>query len=181
MPDNDRRRDVDMDPTPQVVRLGDADRLAVRRLLARFGLELVEVAEGEAIPGSYWGGEEAGLIGRRLFARDDTPIHSILHEASHFVCMDPQRRRRLDTDAGGNFAEENAVCYLQILLADSLPGIGSDRIMSDMDRWGYQFRLGSAKSWFERDADEALGWLTERDLVDRHRRPRWSLRGHDRP
>ena len=67
--------------------------------------------------------------------------------------MDAGRRRGLDTDAGGDYDEENAVCYLQILLADELPGFGRARMMADMDAWGYSFRLGSAQAWFERDAE----------------------------
>ena len=55
--------------------------------------------------------------------RDDTPVHSALHEACHYICMDKQRRNDLDTDAGGGYEEENGVCYLQILLADHLPDI----------------------------------------------------------
>ena len=68
----------------------------------------------EVIPGSYWGEREAGLIGAKIFARLDTPLHSVLHESAHFICMTPERRAGLDTDAGGDDAEENAVCYLQI-------------------------------------------------------------------
>ena len=41
----------------------------------------------------------AGLIGSRLFVRDDTPVHSLLHEGCHYICMDSARRARLDTDA----------------------------------------------------------------------------------
>ena len=48
-------------------------------------------------------------------------------------------------DAGGDDAEENAVCYLQILWADALPGFGRERMFLDMDAWGYTFRLGSAR------------------------------------
>ena len=117
------------------------------------------VAPQEMIPGSYWGESEAGLQGNRLFARLDTPLHSVLHEASHYVCMTPERRTGLDRDAGGDDPEESAVCYLQILLADQLPGVGRDRLCADMDAWGYSFRLGSARAWFESDADDARIWL----------------------
>jgi hypothetical protein len=79
--------------------------------------------------------------------------------------MDDERRADLDTDAGGDFEEENAVCYLQILLADHIPGFGRGRCMDDMDTWGYTFRLGSAKQWFEQDAEDAQQWLEERDLL----------------
>jgi hypothetical protein len=80
--------------------------------------------------------------------------------------MSPERRTGLDTDAGGDFAEENAVCYLQILLADAVPGFGRERSLADMDAWGYTFRLGSARAWFEQDAQDAREWLTTEGLID---------------
>ena len=98
------------------------------------------------IPGSYWGGSEAGLQGGTLYARADTPVHSILHEAAHFICMSPERRVGLDRDAGGDDAEEHAVCYLQVLLADRIRGFGRETAWSDMDAWGYSFRLGATRS-----------------------------------
>jgi hypothetical protein len=160
----------------QVLTLTGLGRQAVGSLLAQFGIELVELDPGAPIPGSYWGEEEAGLIGRRLLARPDTPVHSILHEASHYVCMTPARRHALDTDAGGDFDEENAVCYLQILLADHLPGMGRARMLADMDRWGYSFRLGSAGAWFSEDAADARRWLTLHGIIDDEQRVSWTMR-----
>lgn len=149
----------------------------MRALLARFGLRLQQVAAGEPIPGSWWGEREAGLKGDALLAREDTPLHSVLHEACHFICMTPARRATLDTNAGGDDAEENGVCYLQVLLADELPGFGRERMFADMDDWGYSFRLGSAQAWFERDAEDALAWLQSYGLVDAAARPAWRCRG----
>jgi len=146
---------------------------AVRTLLQHYGLRTM-LQEGD-IPGSYWGESEAGLIADQIFLRLDTPVHSVLHEAAHFVCMDETRRKRLDRDAGGDFDEENAVCYLQILLADELP-IGRDRMMADMDEWGYTFRLGSARAWFEQDADDARAWLELHGLIDGESRVTWKVR-----
>jgi len=137
----------------------------LRRLLFPYGLEVDELAAGEVIPGSFWGEPEAGLVGDRLYVRGDTPVHSALHEACHYICMDEQRRRGLHTDAGGDYAEENGVCYLQILLADLLPEMGRERMWRDMDRWGYSFRLGSARRWFLEDAEDARGWLVEAGLI----------------
>ncbi len=37
--------------------------------------------------------------------------------------------------------------------------------MQDMDSWGYTFRLGSARAWFEQDAEDARAWLEERNLL----------------
>jgi hypothetical protein len=145
-------------------------------LARRFGLQAATVPARAPIPGSFWGEPEAGLIGRRLYLRADTPLHSALHEACHYVCMDDRRRARLDTDAGGDYAEENAVCYLQITLAGLLPGVGRLRICEDMDAWGYTFRLGSAAAWYERDAADARLWLLERGILRPDGAPTWALR-----
>jgi hypothetical protein len=142
------------------------DRMSLELLLDRYGLQLQLVAPDEVIPGSYWGEREAGLIGTKVFARLDTPLHSVLHESAHFICMTPERRAGLDTDAGGDDAEEGAVCYLQIVLADSLPNVGRVRMCRDMDEWGYTFRLGSAAAWFAEDAEDALAWLIRHGLLD---------------
>jgi hypothetical protein len=156
--------------------LSAIDRLAVMRLLSGYGLDLRLVGAAEPIPGSYWGESEAGLQGSVLFARFDTPLHSLLHEAAHFICMTPERRVELDRDAGGDDAEECAVCYLQILMADALTGVGREQICADMDRWGYSFRLGCARAWFEQDAADARSWLLERGLIDERARLTGALR-----
>jgi hypothetical protein len=130
-------------------------------------VELRIVAPEEVIPGSYWGEREAGLIGTKIFARLDTPLHSVLHESAHFICMTPERRAGLDTDAGGDDAEESAACYLQVVLAESLPNVGQERMCRDMDEWGYSFRLGSSAAWFTRDAEDSRAWLIRHGLLDR--------------
>ena len=146
--------------------IADIDPAAFSRLLAGYGLQVDTLPAGADIPGSYWGEPEAGLVGDRLLVRPDTPVHSALHEACHYICMDEMRRAGLHTDAGGSDLEENGVCYLQILLADALPGMGRTRMWADMDAWGYSFRLGSARAWFEADAEDALAWLQAQGLVD---------------
>lgn len=147
-----------------VLRLADIGLQAPARLLEEFGLVLVAVPDGEPIPGSYWGECEAGLIGSTVYARADTPVHSLLHEACHLIVMPPERRARVHTDATDSVPEEDATCCLQILLADRLPGVGRDRLMADMDAWGYTFRLGSARAWFENDAEDARAFLAARGL-----------------
>jgi hypothetical protein len=142
------------------------DRLSLEMLLDGYGLELRLVAPDEVIPGSYWGEREAGLIGAKIFARLDTPLHSVLHESAHFICMTPERRAGLDTDAGGDDAEETAVCYLQLVLAQRLPNVTRERMCRDMDDWGYSFRLGSAAAWFAEDARDARDWLIGHGLLD---------------
>lgn len=154
------------------MKLAEAEETSIADLLEDFGLELHRVTPEQPIPGSFWGDAEAGLIGNRLYARTDTPLHSVLHEACHYICMDEERRAELHTNAGGDYEEENAVCYLQILLADRIPGFGRDRAMADMDRWGYSFRLGSARDWFERDAEDARQWLEKRRLLPLRNRKR---------
>lgn len=145
--------------------LGDVDLRAASALLRRHGLVLEQVAPGAPIPGSYWGEPEAGVIGEKVYARADTPVHSLLHEACHLIVAAPERRPRIHTDASDSQSEEDACCYLQIVLGDELPGVGSARIMADMDAWGYTFRLGSARAWFEGDAEDARAWLIQRGLL----------------
>ena len=152
--------------TSPVLRLYSIDRLPLAMLLARYGMQLRLVAPDELIPGSYWGESEAGLIRDVLYARLDTPVHSVLHEACHYVCMSPERRALLDRDAGGDHAEECAVCLLQVLLADALPGVGRDRLLADMDAWGYSFRLGSARAWLEQESEDARAWLRREGITD---------------
>jgi len=149
----------------KVARFSGSDPDSISELLARFGMTIRQEQAGQEIPGSFWGDEEAGLIGDTLVLRPDTPLHSILHEACHYICMDDERRHGLDTNAGGDYDEENAVCYLQILLAGEIPGFGRARMMKDMDAWGYTFRLGSVRAWFEQDAEDAREWLLGHKLI----------------
>jgi len=159
-----------------VVRLRDIHAHSISGLLASYGLLLKIIHKHLPIPGSDWGDEEAGLVDNQLLASLDTPVHSILHEACHYVCMDQHRRHGIHTDAGGDYDEENAVCYLQLLLADEVVGIDRKRMFVDMDCWGYTFRLGSARAWFEQDAEDAVNWLQKHDLVDAQCKSTWNLR-----
>ncbi len=145
--------------------LGDIGFADAAALLAGHGLDLVRVDDGAPIPGSYWGEPEAGIIASTVYARADTPVHSLLHEACHLIVLPPERRAQVHTDATDSVPEEDATCYLQIVLADALPGVGGGRLMRDMDAWGYSFRLGSTRAWFERDADDARAWLEARALL----------------
>jgi len=142
-----------------VMRLAECGIEPLESLLSPAGLEIKLVVDGEKIPGSHWGDEEAGLIKRCLFVRQDTPVHSALHEACHWLLMSEERREQLHTDAKGTSVEENAVCYLQILLSEKIPGMGRERMFQDMDTWGYSFRLGSTEAWFEQDAEDAISFL----------------------
>lgn len=148
--------------TAAVMRLADIGVDALQALLAPSGLLVELVAPDADIPGSHWGAPEAGLIGSRLIVRADTPVHSALHEAGHWLLMDANRRDNLHTDAGGTADEENAVCLLQILLADALPPMTQARMLTDMDAWGYSFRLGSTAAWLAEDADDARAALAVR-------------------
>ena len=157
-------------PVAPTLLLRDISAADVSALLARYGLRLELVADGEPIPGSYWGEPEAGLVGCTVHARNDTPVHSLLHEAAHLVVLPPERRAAVHTDATDSVAEEDAACVLQSLLGEALPGVGAARILADMDAWGYTFRLGSAAAYVERDAGEAWAWLLHAGLVSADQR-----------
>ncbi len=148
----------------QVIRVADIGLENLKELFEQFGLNLTLVPDRKPIPGSHWGDDEAGLIQCELFLRLDTPVHSVFHEACHWLLMDEARRSRLHTNAGGTQLEENAVCYLQILLADEMPGLNRASMFKDMDAWGYSFRLGSAERWFNEDAEDALAFLQSHSL-----------------
>ena len=148
----------------------------IAELLGKFELVLELVADEKTINGSYWGEPEAGVLGDRVYVRSNTPVHSLLHETCHVVCMTPDRRQELKGDAGGDDIEECAVCFLQIVLADELAGAGRDRLMRDMDDWGYSFRLGSTRRWFEEDAEDAEAWLRAQGLIEARGRPTYQLR-----
>ena len=144
---------------------GQLAEAPVRALLGEYGLSLERVADGAAIPGSYWGEPEAGIIGTTVYARADTPVHSLLHEACHLIVLPPERRAAVHTDATDSIEEENAVLVLQVLLAERLPGVGRERALADMDAWGYTFRLGSARAYVDHDAADAYAWLAARHLL----------------
>ena len=153
----------------EVLTLADIAFDDAAALLHRFGLSLQRVADGAPIPGSYWGEREAGIIGHTVYARGDTPVHSLLHEAGHLIVLPPDRRAAVHTDATDSIPEEDAVCVLQGLLGDALPGVGRDRVLADMDTWGYTFRLGSARAYVDGDAEDAWAWLQAHGLISESR------------
>ena len=159
-----------------ILNCNDIDLAQLDRLLARYGLTIHLVDDNNKIPGSWFGEPEAGLIENRLYIRTDTPLHSALHESCHYICMPAAQRANLHTNAGGDYDEENAVCYLSILLSDYIEGFGQERMLQNMDEWGYTFRLGSSKAWFLDDAGDALEWLQQHHLVNAENRPSWKLR-----
>ena len=160
----------------EVLTVADIGHEVLSEFLGRFDLELIVQPTDEVITGSFWGDSEAGIVGHSIFVRPDTPVHSLLHESSHVICMDGDRRSRLDRDAGGDDLEESAACYLQIVLADHIAGVGRERVMADMDTWGYSFRLGSTRAWFENDAEDAKKFLLNHNLIDTSGKPTFFLR-----
>ena len=164
--------DWESEASARVLRLSEVESGVIRALLRSHLLELEVVPPHSPIPGSFWGDPEAGVIGSTVYARDDTPVHSLLHEACHLIVLTPERRAQVHTDATDSDIEEDATCYLQIVLADQLPGVGSERLMADMDAWGYSFRLGSTRAWFQNDAEDARAWLVEQGHL-------WNCRTRD--
>lgn len=165
------------EPNTSVLQISDIAAEVLDKLLSRYGLALIRVPDAAPITASFWGEPEAGVVGRKVFVRGDTPVHSLLHEVCHVICMSAQRRDSLYRDAGGDDLEESAVCYLQVILADFMAGVGRARLMQDMDSWGYSFRLGSTASWFTNDADDARAWLIDEDLLTVENNPVFRLRG----
>jgi hypothetical protein len=157
-------------------RLKQLTSQAIAPILARYQLQLSLVPDDKDIPYSFWGAPEAGRRHSVLYVRGDTPIHSILHEASHFVCMCESQRKKDAINVGGTAAEENATCYLQIILADCVDNIDRYQLMHDMDRWGYSFRLGSTARWFSADSEDAREWLLEKMIINQQNQPTWKLR-----
>jgi hypothetical protein len=159
-----------------MLRVSDVPEAAITELLHRSDIELIKQPAGAPISGSFWGDSEAGIIGYTVYVRADTPIHSLLHETCHVICMTEDRRAGLDRDAGGDDLEESAVCYLQVVLADFIDGVGRDRLMLDMDAWEYSFRLGNTRDWFQRDAEDATEFLTNHGLLNADGVPTFRLR-----
>lgn len=156
--------------------LSEIDNQQFSQLLSNFGLKVTHLKLDEDIIGSYWGAPEAGIIKNQLFVRPDTPVHSALHESCHYICMDETRRNKLHTDTGGDYDEENAVCFLQIVLADHIPTMNQRLLCEDMDEWGYTFRLGSAQRWFTEDASDAFDWLLHYKILNSQKQPTWNIR-----
>lgn len=141
-----------------------------------YGLKLTRVPASDPIPYSFWGDAEAGRKGTQMYVRDDTPLHSLLHETAHYVCMSDDQRQSGVVDAGGSALEEASCCYLQLLWSDHITGFDMLRHMQDMDKWGYSFRLGSTSRWFNEDSEDARQWLLKHEIIHADRIPTWKVR-----
>ena len=157
-------------------RLNNISTKSIAKLLNRYQLQLSQVAADRDIPYSFWGASEAGRNLSTLYARLDTPIHSILHEAAHYICMPAARRDHAEINAKGSTQEENACCYLQIVLADHIHDMNRHILMHDMDQWGYSFRLGSTARWFYADSEDTKRCLIKWQLLTQDNQPTWRLR-----
>jgi len=159
-----------------ILTCADIEFTQLQQLLGKYDLKIHLVEDNKKIPGSWFGEPEAGIIENNLYIRNDTPVHSALHESCHYICMSADRREKLHTNAGGDYDEENGVCYLSILLSQYIEGFGLERMLSDMNEWGYTFRLGSSKRWFEEDAQDAVDWLEKNKIIMPVNKPTWSIR-----
>lgn len=160
-----------------MVKYENLDARSVKDLLNHYGIKVNCFDNHTDIPHSFWGNPEAGRLNEQLYIRGDTPIHSVLHEACHYICMPAVQRAVELADAKGTVDEENATCYLQIILAEHIGGYSRTQILKDMDDWGYSFRLGSAYAWFTRDAHETKQWLINKQIINQQEAPTWKLRG----
>tara|TARA_B110000438_G_C15626854_1_gene569117 strand:- start:150 stop:641 length:492 start_codon:yes stop_codon:yes gene_type:complete len=160
----------------QPIIIGDFENKELNNLINKYHFKLKILADHETIPASFWGDPEAGLIGKTIFVKKITPLHSFFHEFSHLICMTENRRISLTKDAKSDDEEESAVCYLQILLADYLIGVNPNLLMKDMDDWGYSFRLGSTQAWFQNDSCDSRKWLQKENILDEKGSITWVLR-----
>ena len=149
---------------------------ALRQVLDKYQLGLTMVAPGSSIPHSFWGAPEAGRQHTELFAREDTPVHSIFHESAHYVCMTDAQRHSPSINAGGSALIEDACCFLQILWSECLIGFNRHIHLHDMNQWGYNFRLGSSTRWFYADSDDARAWLVQENIITERNEPTWEMR-----
>lgn len=156
--------------------LKDISNQTIQPLLSRYHLKLARVADNLPIPYSFWGDSEAGRRYSTMYVRADTPLHSLLHETAHYVCMSSEQRRCDSFDAKGSALEEVACCYLQLLWSEYIAGYSRDLHMQDMDQWGYNFRLGSSSRWFYEDSEDARQWLYQHEIVCADNLPTWRVR-----
>ena len=98
-----------------------------------------------------------------------------MKHAITYACQENNGILTIQTLLGGT-EEENATCYLQILLADHIAGFCRSQQMQDMDHWGYSFRLGSAAAWFHHDAEDAKNWLVMHKIIAVNNKITWKLR-----
>jgi hypothetical protein len=149
---------------------------ALEPILMAYSMRIIELSENQHIPYSFWGESEAGRLRDTLYVRGDTPLHSVLHELCHYICMPNTERAKDLVDAAGSAAEENACCFFQIVLAGFIDSYDQSRLLQDMDTWGYSFRLGSAIRWYTEDAEDTRQWLIEQQVLLPNNQPTWQLR-----
>jgi hypothetical protein len=57
-----------------------------------------------------------------------------------------------------------------------LIGYNRKHMLQDMDVWGYTFRLGSARAWFENESQDARQWLINTGLLNDDDSITWQIR-----
>lgn len=147
-----------------VLRVADIGLDAPAALLARYGLRLHRVESDAAIPGSFWGEPEAGIIGCDVYVRDDTPVHSLLHEAGHLIVLPAENALRCIPTRPIRWKKKTPPVTCRSCWPSNCL-VWAARLMADMDSWGYTYRLGSTRAWFEQDAENARSWLDARGLL----------------
>ena len=136
----------------------------VAALLARYGLAARARRRRRADPRQLLGRTRSRPDRPRVHARDDTPVHSLLHEAAHLIVLPPERARR--AYRRHRFGRGRRRRLRAAVAARRRPARRRPRaLMADMDAWGYTFRLGSARAYFERDAEDAGPGCSARGLV----------------
>ncbi|MDB2544126.1 hypothetical protein N9X63_03545 [Woeseiaceae bacterium] len=63
----------------QPIIIGDFENKELNNLINKYHFKLKILADHETIPASFWGDPEAGLIGKTIFVKKITPLHSFFH------------------------------------------------------------------------------------------------------
>ncbi len=118
--------------------------------------------------------EPVSLTGIRL---GRTTLLAVLAMAMMLIASRLPVDRLYRTASSAGLVPWIVIGVVLLLLAVHLPGVGRERLMQDMDTWGYSFRTGATRNWFLGDADDAKAWLVGAGVLSATGKPLFRLRG----
>jgi len=142
--------------------------------LDRYGLSLHLVAPDEVIPARI-GASARRADGIQIFARLDTAGAFGAARGRPFYLHDAGTARRLGYRCRRRSCGRECVCYLQIILAQSLPNVGRERMCRDMDEWAIRSGWEAPRSGSIQDAEDARDWLMRHGVLDSQSRPTYAV------